>query len=202
MKYLLEDRELNGYDDSDFYAIFYDTETESIRSEIYGSTRFPSPTVAPSSEYIREIPEDVKPKIFDIVYKRALSEIREADRDSIDTPEKVKIGESVTLTQSGTFKDKRSGEKVSFSEGETGVVIWEGCFERIYRNGYNRKGRHNTRVGIKLEDGRVVFVKLEICKLSRAYLTDEEIDERAKRYAGYNSYAALFGMTPAGFALM
>lgn len=201
-KYLLEDREINGHDDSDFYAIFYDTETGTIRSEIYGSTRFSSPRVAPTDEYIRDIPEEVKPKIYEIVYRTAFEIIKRDDRQAIDAPEKISVGESVSLLASGSFKDRRSGSTVKYSEGESGVVIWEGAFGKFYRNGYNRKGRSNTRVGIRFEDGRVVFVSLEICKLIREYMSDEEISERAANYASHRSYVALFGMTPAGFRVM
>lgn len=41
-KYLLTDFELNGYDDSDFIAGYFDTEICEIEFTCYGSTRYPS----------------------------------------------------------------------------------------------------------------------------------------------------------------
>lgn len=193
-KYLLADLEANGYDDSDFYAIFFDTSTGTIHSEMYGTTRGPSPRVAPTDVYLREIPSEIEEKALEIVEKRAFDEIKKRDRWEIDSPDSVNIGDSVTLLEPVSFKDKRSEEKkvVKAEPGESGVVIWQGCFERIYRNGYNRKGRSNTRIGIRFEDGRVVFTGLDRCKLSREYLSDEEIADRAQRYAATKPFAALY----------
>lgn len=44
-KYLLTDWEINGYDDSDFMASYYDDATNKIGFICYGTTRFPSATM-------------------------------------------------------------------------------------------------------------------------------------------------------------
>lgn len=44
-KFLLTDWEINGYDDSDFMASYYDDVSNVIGFVCYGSTRFPSPTM-------------------------------------------------------------------------------------------------------------------------------------------------------------
>jgi hypothetical protein len=44
-KFLLTDWEINGYDDSDFMASYYNDVTNTIGFTCYGSTRFPSATV-------------------------------------------------------------------------------------------------------------------------------------------------------------
>lgn len=44
-KFLLTDWEINGYDDSDFMASYYDDKTNSIGFTCYGSTRYPSPRI-------------------------------------------------------------------------------------------------------------------------------------------------------------
>lgn len=192
-KFLLEDREANYYDDSDFYAIFFDTETGTIRSEMYGTTRGFSPRVAPADKYLRPVPEEILEKAREYLFEKASEDIRRRDRLEIDSPDSISRGDTVTLLCGGKYTDKkRDNVKISYEAGETAVVIWEGAFGTFYRNGYNRKGRSNTRVGLRFEDGRVVFIGLDKCKLSRAYLTDEEIAARARSYANGNNFSFFY----------
>lgn len=191
-KFLLEDREANYYDDSDFYAIFFDTETGSIRSEMYGSTRGFSPRVAPSDIYLREIPAEVMTQAIEYLFEKSSEDIARRDRIEIDSPDNVSRGDCLTLLMSGKYSDKKTGAKVEYKAGESAVVIWEGAFGTFYRNGYNRKGRSNTRVRLRFEDGRVVFIGLDKCKLSRAYLTDEEISQRARSYAEGKNFSFFY----------
>jgi len=44
-KFLLTDWEINGYDDSDFMASYYDDKSNTIGFTCYGSTRYPSATI-------------------------------------------------------------------------------------------------------------------------------------------------------------
>jgi len=89
-KYLLADRERNGYDDSDFYAVFWDTETQTIRSEEYGSTRYPSPRVAPTDEYLRDIPEGELQKARIYFQDRLETDLIRADHYLRDNPHSLK----------------------------------------------------------------------------------------------------------------
>lgn len=191
-KFLLEDREANYYDDSDFYAIFFDTETGTIRSEMYGSTRGFSPRVAPADVYLREIPADVMTKAIEYLFEKSSEDIARRDRIEIDSPDNVSRGDCLTLLMDGKYSDKKTGVKVEYKAGESAVVIWEGAFGTFYRNGYNRKGRSNTRVGLRFEDGRVVFIGLDKCKLSRPYLSEEEISQRARSYAEGKNFSFFY----------
>jgi hypothetical protein len=190
-KFLLDDQEENGYDDSDFFAIFFDTETGTIKKEMYGSTRGPSPRVAPA-EYIRDVPAEIMAQAREILIRDACKSMKASDRRAVDEPETVSKGEGLTLLVDGFFKDKKTGEKIEYRAGETGSVIWVGNFGTFYRNGYNRPGRQNCRVGIALSSGRTVFVGLEKCKLSRPYLSDEDIEARARSWAGSVLFRSYF----------
>jgi len=190
-KYLLADRELNGYNDSDFYAVFWDTETESIRSEMYGTTRCAAPTVAPADEYLRDIPDDVLEKAKAYLFQKMSDRIREEDRILVDEPAEVSRGDVLEILESGSFRDRDAGVSIKYEAGEQGEVIWRGAFGTFYANGYNRVGRHNLRVGLKLSDGRTVFLALKKCKLARPYLSDEEISRRAQAHADGLRFHAL-----------
>lgn len=190
-KYLLEDRERNYPDDSDFYVIFWDTNAHEIRSECYGSTRFPSPTVAPAC-YLREIPPEVQAEI-NVWYAARLFQILQAeDRRAVDEPSDANRGDVLVTLKAGTFKDKRTGTQIPYEAGEVGTVVWAGAFGKFYRNGYNKIGRHNLRVGLKFEDGRVVFIGLKDCKTARQYATDEALRAKAEAFASQGRYVSLF----------
>jgi hypothetical protein len=193
MKYLLEDRERNYYDDSDFYAIFYDTETESIRSEMYGTTRGPSPRVAPADEYIRPVPADIMEKARQIHFERVFDALKDRDRSEVDEPSNAEKGELLELLSDGKWKDKKNpdSDPIEWKAGEKATVIWIGAFGQFYRNGYNQPGRENRRVGLKFADGRKVFVGLNKCKLARSYLPDEQIEKIAWSFVDHGNFASL-----------
>jgi hypothetical protein len=190
-KYLLEDREKNYADDSDFYAIFWDSEAKAIRSEEYGSTRFPSPTVAPAS-YLRDIPADVQAEINTWYAARLFEILKLENRKSVDEPCDAKRGDILVTTKAGAFKDKRSGTTVAYGAGEVGEVIWSGAFGQFYAKGYKKIDRSNLRVGLRFDDGRVVFIGLKDCKTNRQYASDEDLRETAERFAAQGHYVSLF----------
>lgn len=190
-KYLLADRERNYSDDSDFYAVFWDTETGTLRSEEYGTTRFPSSHVAPA-EYLRDIPANIRQQAREFYAARLFELLRDADHKAVDEPTTARVGDTLRVIKDGTFKDKRSGQIVKFDSGEIASLIWIGSFRTFYRNGYQHPDRYNQRVGLKFEDGRVAFMRLENCKMARAYKTDEELTIEADQYAAQERYESLF----------
>jgi len=191
-KYLLADRELNGPSDSDFYAVFWDTEKQEIRSEFYGTTRCAAPTVAPVDEYPRDIPESELEKAREY-FKASLFEIlKNQDIRERDKPQDASRGDLLAVLDSGTFKDKKRGTEVEYQAGETGTVIWVGTFNKIYRNGYNKRDRSTLRVGLKFEDERVIFVDLEKCRQAREYKSNEELERASERIAKTDRFHILF----------
>lgn len=191
-KYLLSDRERNGLDDSDFYAVFWDTETQTIRSEEYGSTRYPSPRTAPMNEYLRDIPEDELEKARVHFQNRLFDIFESLDRSQRDYPQDVGRGDYLAVTEAGTFVDKQRDSEVEYKVGEVGQVIWVGTFRRIYRNGYNKRNRSTLRVGLKFDDGRVIFIGLSKCRLAREYATVDELVDQAIQASKGDRFYVLF----------
>jgi len=192
-KYLLADRERNGRDDSDFYAVFWDTETQTIRSEEYGSTRYHSPRVAPRDEYLRDIPEGELQKARIYFQNQLEIDLIRADHYLRDNPQDANRGDFLAVTEGGTFVDKNHGDEVEYHAGEVGQVIWVGTFRTIYRSGYNKRDRSTLRVGLKFDDGRVIFVGLDKCRLARDYATRGEIANRVLQISKGWPFHILFG---------
>jgi hypothetical protein len=116
---VLEDRERNGYDDSDFYAIVWNPETCKPESIPYGTTR--------AWTYPNGCAVDAPPEIL-AAYKawqeaRAKEARKEYEAREAATPRKGKVVEVV------------KGRKVP--KGTRGEVIWLG------------EGSYGPRVGIK-----------------------------------------------------
>jgi len=193
-KYLLDDRERNGRDDSDFYAIYFDTETGTIRSAEYGSTRYAGGGFTAPAEYLRDIPEEVKPKIAQAFAAEIYRRLKIEEDELVNRPRDAAKGDRLALLVNGTYTDKKVSPPsvTEYTAGEAATVIWIGAFGTFYRNGYNHPNRSNRRVGLKFDDGRVIFVALSKCKLAREVLPDEYLQERSRLIAGYGNYVALF----------
>ena len=178
-KYLLADRERNMPDDSDFYAVFYDSETGQIGSEEYGSTRYAGGyRVAPPHIYLPPTSEII-PLAREAAIAQAAAAKKIQDFFAVNEPNSVARGDRLVLLVDGSFKDKKTGEKIAYHAGDAGTVIWEGTFGTFYANGYKRPNRSNTRVGLRLDDGRTVFVALEKCRLEREVKPDAELRNEA-----------------------
>lgn len=187
-KYLLADRERNFADDSDFYAIFWNTETNRIESEEYGTTRFANcPRVAPADVYIRPVPQEIIELAIAYSAMRKFTALRMYDYDQVNEPDTANHGDRLTLTKKGTFKDKKTGEKISYAAGDCGTVIWVGNFGTFYGNGYKTRNRSNCRVGLRLDDGRVIFVAMDKCKLARPLTSVESLWSDAINDAHYQA---------------
>jgi hypothetical protein len=170
-------RERNGYHDSDFYAMVWNG--EAIRSVEYATTRFGGGGTA-RVDATAETVEAARA----YVAKLLASRYTEAERRRLDEPVSLSKGERVRFLKKVTFTDKkRGGAKVTANAGETGVVIWAGHFGTFYRNGYNRPDRSNLRVGVKLDDGRVVFCGAVKLGLDAERTPEAELTARAEREA-------------------
>jgi hypothetical protein len=129
---VLETRELNRYDDSDFYAIVWDG--EKFRRVVYASTSWAGELY----ELVPATPEEREQALAE--YARR---IREDLLDAIARDaRKPELGKRVTVSAPRARNRPRTGE---------GQVFWTGCV-------YNRFTREREeRVGVVFDDGARAF---------------------------------------------
>lgn len=174
--YYLGDYERNGYDDSDFHVVYWDDRIGEIRNVQYGSTRY-----AGGWNYDvlqREIPADVAERITAHINALNLASLtrHEIARVMEPEPRQMEFGTRVRIT-----KDSRKGCKTPYRAGEVGEVSGHYWFGTFYKNGYNQKTRANGRAGVRLSDGRTVFVAMTLLRLDCD--PDLERVEREARHA-------------------
>lgn len=120
-KFLLTDWEINGYDDSDFMASFYDDVKNTIGFVCYGSTRYPSATIighnADGSTSVEAGGENLRMPNAEVVEKARLvledaifQRLQDADKRLVDTPdvEDLAIGLSVRLKATARMQVRES----------------------------------------------------------------------------------------------
>jgi hypothetical protein len=139
---VLETREYNGYDDSDFYAIVWNEEKGETERVDYASTRG---WTYPNGAAVDATPE-VRAK-----YEAYMGRMRDAARQAAVDAEarRPARGKQVKIVR---------GRK---HYGQTGRIFWQGAnrFRTYYRNGYNQPDAlHNQRFGIETADGEKFFV--------------------------------------------
>ena len=128
------EREMNGYNDSDFYMTVYEPETNSFKEIEFATTRGWSYPCLTSRV-------DASPEIME-KYKQYLEQLR---KERIVAFEALKAknptkGKTVKVIRGRKHKDK------------VGVIFWRGVnkFRTYYRNGYNRpESLFNQRLGIE-----------------------------------------------------
>jgi len=198
---VLATRERNGYHDSDFYAIVWDEAEGRLTSVLYDTTRGASGGSA-TVDATEEVIEKARAWVLEVDIRNEIA--REARRVEEPGPGDIKKGDRLRLKEAVTFKDKKSGETIEAEAGESGAVIWKGAFGTFYRNGYNKPDRGNTRVGLKLDDGRVIFAGLDKFRLDREALTDEEIRERETAWTKGNDPAVAYAAAtaPSGYVFV
>lgn len=118
-------REMNGYDDSDFYAVVWDAEAAAPKEVMYATTR--------GWTYNNSASVDATPEVMEAynAYQEAarVTYLRYRAEQEASVPSK---GKRVTVVK---------GRKVPV--GTTGTVIWHG------------EGNYGWRVGVKDADGEV-----------------------------------------------
>lgn len=109
-KFLLTDWEINGYDDSDFMASYYDDKTNTIGFTCYGSTRYPSASVISIGGGLTSVVVDgenlltpnaeVVEKARLVLEESIFQKLVAADKRLVETPdvEDLKEGLSIRLT--------------------------------------------------------------------------------------------------------
>lgn len=132
-------REYNGYDDSDFYATYWDG--EKFVEELCGTTRFAFPCSATV---------DATPEIM-LLWKKECEKQAAIEREEMlkKMAADPTVGKRVSVVSGKKYK------------GLEGVVFWRGAnqYRTYYRNGYNRpEDLHNQVLGIKKDDGTKFFI--------------------------------------------
>lgn len=149
---VLSEYEHNGYHDSDFYAIVWDAETETVKHVEWGTTRFPmfNSCAVDATDEVRE-----KAGRY-MAESDAKSLVRRSVRESHDVTVK---GRKVSVIGTGKNKvNPRKWKGEVIPAGSVGTVFWVG--EDRYRTPrYAHKYGHPVayRLGVELEDGRKVF---------------------------------------------
>lgn len=173
---VLETYEENGYHDSDFYAVVWDDETESIIHKQYATTRFYS------NGYGAKI--DATPEVIaKATAERKARFLKSAIEKDEETAKTVAKGKMVEINR---------GRK---NRGIIGEVFWVGNPEK-----FSYYSKEHRSVGIKLDDERddngkfknIVFAYDYNCDVINfeSHLTDtKELEETAKNKADSYSYS-------------
>lgn len=154
---VLCDREMNGYDDSDFYAIVWDAAEKRTKKIVYASTRYAGggwctvdatpETLAAATAYNQAL-----------AYTFALESHVKAERALVQAPV---IGSDVLVIK---------GRKVK--KGTEGRIFWRG------------EGSYGARVGIELADGTRVFTaQTNVQRVAVSIPNYAECERRARDYA-------------------
>lgn len=172
-RYYLCDWEENGYHDSYFQVALWNEATQAVERVEYGATAYGggwdyrAETSYPTLAVVNKACAWLSEYIYRQIYA--------AEQRDVFEPEAVRNGEELILTRDARNKG------VKIAAGTQGRVFWSGAYGQFYRNGYNRPGRANTRVGLELANGQRVFVALSACKRAKQPLSDAELKERADR---------------------
>jgi hypothetical protein len=153
--------EMNGYDDSDFYAIVWNPEKKETERIVYASTRgwtYPNGAIV-----------DASPEVLEEYSKWSAECVRIEQ-------EKVRELEA---------KNPIKGKKVRVISGykylnKEGVIFWRGTnkFKTYFKNGYNHPNDPvNQVLGIMTAEGEKFFIPLTQVEVIR----DEDTDLRLIR---------------------
>lgn len=156
---VLETRERNYYDDSDFYAIVWDEAARCIKDVDYATTR--------AWTYNNGAVVDATPEVLAKARAYQAARIFEAwQAKNIAQAQEPTVGKTVTVVR---------GRKVPL--GTVGVVTWVGKGKRFSAS---RWATPDVRVGIQLGDGQRVFTSAKNCEVQdyQQYLKNDE-DGRA-----------------------
>lgn len=181
---VLCDWEDNGYDDSDFYVSRWNAETGAIEAVLVGTTRgymlAPAQVLATDDEVLAARAAAER-EIFDAM--------RKAHHADVFEPQSVGVGDKVAVAIAHKAKDKAAGTTVELKVGDVGRVFWAKAMGTFHRNGYNRPGRDNIRVGIELADGRRAFLPLKKLRMAAEPRSDESLRAEAVRHSWTGTWA-------------
>lgn len=174
-------RERNYYDDSDFYAVVWDEETQEVTSVMYATTR-----CACDGDARADATPEVIAKASAWLKAWALNRVRvEMVHEAEQKARTVEIGSTVKVVR---------GKKVPV--GTIGEVFWMG--EKRYNGSYPQ-----TRIGFKDEHGTVFWTGLRnVEKIAEAWSPDEaQIEALAQRAVDHKMFHLPFA-TGRGLVVM
>lgn len=174
----------NGYHDSYFYEAVWNDETCQVEGVQTGSTAYAGgiggyPAIKDENMLMQAITW-----LSEHIYKR----IREAEYRDVLEPNEAPHGAEMQLLRDVKYKG------TVIPKGTWGDVFWSQAYGQFFRKGYNRPGRGNIRVGLRLPDGERVFVALSACRLKREPMTDAELHQRAVELAKHCGFGTACGM--------
>lgn len=177
--------EHNGHDDSDFYRVVFDPNTGNLSRVMTWTTRCGCVHQDGVRPFELKAPESVLRSAEKALADLIFFFLRAAEDRNTLKPYPVKFGDRLRTTRAIRGKN-------ACPEGTVGEVFWTGTYGTFYRNGYNRPGRSNTRVGLRLPDGTRKFVSLDACRLDREPASDEAIRGKAAAIASKRNFYAAF----------
>lgn len=199
MKYSVADWEVNGYQDSDFKALYWSPEDGFSVVEV-GSTRYGGGGVSADLKAHPPVPAELLPVMREALAEKVARYAMGSFAHRVLNPMKFAKGEKVKFLKDGKAKiaskdDKGSVRWVEVKAGDEAEVFWSGHFGSFYRNGYNRPNRDNGRLGLILANGDKVFVGMNKVRLSEEIPSNEWFLERARNEVAYHGFdpAPLFG---------
>jgi hypothetical protein len=189
MKHALLDYERNGYDDSDFLAVYFNSETNQIEQSEIGSTRYAGGiNFGDITIHKGGCPADILELARQALAIHIFNVIKAAELRDVLEPQNAKHGDMMRV-----LRDSRKGAKNQFKAGDTGDVFWVGAFGTFYKNGFKQPGRSNRSIGLRRLDGTRFFVPLSACRMDREPLTDAELTERAEELSRHYNFGAAVG---------
>jgi len=188
--YWLGEFERNGYNDSDFFCIYYDEKNNMIKCQEIGSTRYPGGTDIGELKKHRltpEILEKARQCFEDYVYEKMveMSKKRVAE-PSIGVFETHMHNEVEAITD---IRKKGSDKKFYIIPAGTKfeVIGKPTSFGTFYRNGYNKPDRKNSSIACRTLEGDNIYLPCCKLKLSDKYLLPNEVVRRISKITTMSS---------------
>lgn len=177
--YYLGDYEVNGYDDSDGYVVFWDDESGKIDSQLFWTTRG-GMGGAFRTKLQPVMSESILARLRAFIFDRDLRGMEFYENRRVMEPQPESLGKGARVR---FLKSSRKGTKTPWVAGEVGECFWQGWYGTFYaKGGYNTKGRHNGRLGVKMADGRAVW-----CAMTSVRLDCEPDMAKCERQARQNA---------------
>lgn len=208
-KYKLCWWEENGYHDSYFYGVSFDSATNTLKHESLGATAygggigFDQTHAVPTAEIVEQARLALVPIIRESVMR--------ADAEAVLAPEPFNVlrGREFTLLVphsiyardgKGGFRKDENGKriKITFPAGTVFKSRIDGTrfFGKEYRNGYNHPTRFNSSVSVTFTDAAGTFfidIPLEKLRQNRDVLTPEAGQRIAEAQSRCLPFARVFG---------
>ena len=177
--------EVNGPQDSDFMESYWNDETKQVEFHEVGSTRHAGGSSCSNTPPINDI--DMLVEAIAWLGDFIFGQIRAAEHRDVLEPQAVGRGDMVRL-----LRDVKH-HKVLYPAGTVGEVCLDWLLGQFYRKGYNRPGRGNTRVAIRIskEPGADwLYFALYALRHEREPMSDEQLQERANILAQNCQFSA------------